>query len=244
MTHCGSCANDAASWGSPRPTHTGLRLCNFSTDDCHTRVHVALDAARCPVPRPRVRMGLDAGTQPGWADVARDGVARRRWAPSACDDASGGAADAGGACATLRAAAGVPTNLTLWFRVLSGGAVLQPQQQAGGLRVRRLEPRAVPSAWLAVRLADGAPSTLLLSGAVSSAGTASAAAVAASAAAGASDVTAVASPPPPSLEPDAASLTWRHVCAAEDAGGIYAVSARLLVPEHVPLEIGWRVRCE
>lgn len=46
------------------------------------------------------------------------------------------------------------------------------------------------------------------------------------------------------LEPPAASLTLRHACGAGQHGRRYGVRARLGVPDHMPMDLGWRVECE
>ena len=122
-THCGEKCDGNGAWHA-LTTESGLTVCNFTFAKCTLHVSVALP--RCPRPLPVQRLGLDAGTMPGWADVARDGVASRRWA-GGCD---------GDACASLRISrAG---NLTLWFRVLSSSAELRvgtPSVSRAGLRV-------------------------------------------------------------------------------------------------------------
>ena len=96
-------------------------MCNFSFAHCTLHVAVALDAQLCPRPTPRVRTGLDAGSAAGWADVIRDGVATRRWAPECSAVAAGEISG----CASLRVERGVAASLSLWLRALSGSAVVR-----------------------------------------------------------------------------------------------------------------------
>ena len=143
-THCGRPCDAPSSGGSWQASSSpsGLTVCNFSLVNCALHVHVALP--RCPRPLPVRRVGLDAGTAPGYADVATDGVASRKWA-AGCSAGE----DGGSQCASLNVAAS--GNLTLWLRVLSGSAVARlhgPSVSRPGLQVA----------------ADQA--TLLLSGAV------------------------------------------------------------------------------
>lgn len=107
----------------------GARICSFREDPtgCVLDVWVALGNT-CPTPRPLLRVGLDLGTSPSFADVARDGQARAQWA---------GGCDAAGQCMTVRAirrASGpAAANLTLYARVLRGSVALAMRTlQVGG----------------------------------------------------------------------------------------------------------------
>jgi hypothetical protein len=252
VTHCGECTADPSSlwhWKTQAGA-TGLRICNFTVGECHTTVHVALETARCPVPTPKVRIGLDSGTAPGWADVAVDGVATAAWDGAVCGGAAAdGAADAGAACTTVRLPAGGATTLTLWFRVLSGAAVVQLLHRDHGLRVTPLGAGAAASAGSSSRGSSGAGGdsaedapveTLSVSvanvGLAGGGGTLMLSGVVVSPAGIAQDGA--------ELEPPAASLTLRHACGAGQRGRRFGVRARLGVPDHMPMDLGWRVECE
>ena len=267
VTHCGECTADPSSlrlWRTQAGA-TGLRICNFTVGECHTTVHVALETARCPVPTPKERVGLDSGTAPGWADVAVDGVATAAWDGAVCGGAAeDGATDAGSACKTVRMPAGGATNLTLWFRVLSGAAVVQLLHNDHGLKVTPLG--AATSAVLGAATSAGSSSssssggggsrgsrgaggdsaedaaveTLRVSlanvGLAGGGGTLMLSGVVVSPAGVAQDGA--------QLEPPAASLTLRHACGAGQRGRRFGVRARLGVPDHMPMDLGWRVECE
>ena len=238
ITHCGRCADNPdggqSSW-SAAEGETGLRICNFTVSGCETRVHVALEPGRCPVPMPRKRLGLDAGSQPGWADVVCDGQARGHWRAS-CGETHV-AEGSGNGCRTVRVQQGSTTNLTLWFRVFVGNTVVQLLDR-GGLTISSLADEEVAASTavhaLQVQVAKGSSGTLLLSGAVASlpetttVGTAEVAAISAKA-----------------LEPGAASITLLHSCgAAGEEQHSFGVRARFSVSDHIPIELGWAVRCE
>jgi hypothetical protein len=192
-----------------------MQVCNFTYFNCAAVVHVALGRQSCPQPSPRWRVGLDGGTQPGWADVAHDGRARDPWGV-ACAQAT---VDEARDCHTVVVPQGGSAELTLWFRVLSGTAVLQLQ----GPRV------AGEQSGVRVTLATPSHGSLLLSGAVPQLP---------SDAPG--DKIAAA------LEPPAASVTLHHACAADGEGAkaTYGVGATLVLRDFVPVELGWRVSCE
>lgn len=79
-----------------------------------------------------MRVGLDAGTAAGGADVASDGEATPAWAAECADAAGGDRA----ACAPTRPAGSA--NVTLFFRALRGSTVVQLsalQADRPGLRV-------------------------------------------------------------------------------------------------------------
>ena len=111
-TRCGECDPGESSWQASR-SPSGLTVCSFALDQC--TLHVSVSLPRCPRPAPVRRIGLDAGTAPGLANVVQDGVATHRWAGPCSEDA------ASSSCSTVQA----PGNVTLWFRVLSGSAALR-----------------------------------------------------------------------------------------------------------------------
>ena len=218
LTHCGKCA-EAEDWAAPA-ARSGLQICNFTFSHCTARIHVALEPAHCPRPSPRARIGLDAGRQPGSADVLLDGLVRPGWRGACGGDAGdGNPSDSSALCTTVSIRPGSDANLTLWFRVLAGSAVVQaarPQVVAHGSR------RAVH-----VDFASS-PGTLLLSGTVPVN------------AEMATDVQGKALAA--ALEPHALPLTIHQSCGA-DTAGVHGVRLKLRVLEHVAVEIGWRVRC-
>ena len=177
-TYCGEACATSTHWGASR-SPSGLVVCNFTYVQC--TLHVSVGLLRCPLLVPLRRSGLDAGTAPGWADVVQDGAATQPWAKSCI----AGAADSS-PCAIVRVNS--QSNLTLWFRTLSGSAEL------------RVKSSMVSSGGLYVE-ADS--SVLLLSGAVLDA---------------AARIDAGAPGAGRLLEPPATAVTFRHTCETGAVG--------------------------
>ena len=222
-THCGVCEmaggdgweSGIAEW-KPTWGQSGLALCNFSFVNCVVHVSVALPASRCPKALPKFRVGFDVGTHAGSANAVRDGEAAHGWRDGGgCD---GPKRESPAECATVHASLGGTANLTLWLRVLSGSAVVNVQPPTAGVSpaVSLMSGGASGrEGGLRVRLASR-DATLILTGEASG------------------------GPGGSSLEPRATSVAFEHSC---DAPGAYVVRATLMVTEHVPVPLMWRVLC-
>ena len=198
---------------------------------------MALPVKLCPRALPKRRGGLDVGSLPGGADVAQDGAAMARWSRGCGLDGGGGDGGGGGGggmlglqssapCATVHVPSRGASNLTLWLRVLSGTALL------------RLQAPTVHA--LSGDSSDGLHARLQ--------GTEHAAVVSLSGAVPPSSRTATHSEGARAtslfslLEPPSTGVSLHLKCDGT-SNDLFEVRLSMLVAEHAPLEVAWRVVC-